>query len=227
MELLWQRSCRTASAAFTAILGWWLLKERLDWIKILAVILCLSGCVLVSAAYNPDVWNTNFMAILIGIFTGLAYAAYSLMGRSASMRGLNPWTTLLYTFGFATLYLFLVNILPGNFLPGSAQKPLDFLWLGNQWTGWLVLFILGAGPSLLGFGLYNVSLSHLPASIANLVLTTEPVFTATIAYFFLDERLTLIQLLGSLLILSGVVALRLYEGNSARKMPGFTQQEIG
>jgi len=216
-----------SSAAFTAILGWWLLKERLDWIKILAVVLCLSGCVLVSAAYNPVVWNTNFIAILIGIFTGLGYAAYSLMGRSASMRGLNPWTTLLYTFGFAALYLFLVNILPGNILPGTAQKPVDLLWLGNQWAGWLVLFLLGAGPSLLGFGLYNVSLSHLPASIANLVLTTEPVFTATIAYFSLQERLTMIQLLGSLMILAGVVVLRLYEGNNARKANKIPKKEFG
>jgi drug/metabolite transporter (DMT)-like permease len=36
------------SAGFTALLGWWLLKERLDWAKLLAVAISLGGCVLVS-----------------------------------------------------------------------------------------------------------------------------------------------------------------------------------
>ncbi len=36
------------SAGFTALLGWWFLKERLDWAKILAVVLSLAGCALIS-----------------------------------------------------------------------------------------------------------------------------------------------------------------------------------
>jgi drug/metabolite transporter (DMT)-like permease len=90
------------SAGFTALLGWWFLKERLDWAKIVAVILSLSGCVLVSNALNLTAWTANFVGILTGILSGLLYAIYSLMGRSASQRELNPWTTLLYTFGFAS-----------------------------------------------------------------------------------------------------------------------------
>ena len=48
--------------------------------------------------------------------------------------------------------------------------------------------------------------------MANLVVTLEPAFTAVIAYFLLGERLTWIQIGGSLLILGGVVFLRIYEG---------------
>ena len=85
------------------------------------------------------------------------------------------------------------------------------MWLGGQWQGWLTLFILAVIPTLAGFGLYNVSLSLMPSSVVNLVVTTEPAFTALWAYFLLGERFTTIQLLGSLVILSGVVALRLFE----------------
>jgi drug/metabolite transporter (DMT)-like permease len=63
--------------------------------------------------------------------------------------------------------------------------------------------------------LYNVSLTYLPSSVANLVVTLEPAFTAVTAYFLLGERLTWIQIIGSLLILSGVVFLRIYEGKLA------------
>lgn len=206
------------SAGFTALLGWWLLKERLDWVKLLAVALCLGGCALVAGALNLAAWQSNLIGILTGILSGLGYALYSLMGRSASQRGLNPWTTLIYTFGSATVVLLLVNLLPGGILPGAATRPADLFWLGDALAGWGFLFLLAAGPTVLGFGTYNVSLTHLPSSVANLIVTLEPAFTAVTAYFLLGERLNGPQIFGSLLILAGVVLLRVYDGWLARQM---------
>ncbi len=203
------------SAAFTALLGWWLLKESLDGYKLLAVLFSLGGCVLVAGALDPAAWTANLAGILTGVLSGLCYAVYSLMGRSAAQRGLNPWTTLLYTFAVAAVFLLAFNLLGGAFLPGAARSPADLLWLKNALAGWIVLFLLAAGPTLLGFGLYNVSLGYLPSSVANLIVSLEPAFTALIAYFFLGERLTAIQVLGGLLILAGVAVLRLREGRMA------------
>jgi drug/metabolite transporter (DMT)-like permease len=200
------------SAGFTALLGWWFLKERLDWAKLLAVALSLGGCVLVSGALEPAVWSSNLSGILTGTLSGLCYAIYSLMGRSAAQRGLNPWTTILYTFGFAAAFLLIFNLLPVKPFPGTATRPADLLWLGNAVAGWGVLFLLAAGPTLAGFGLYNMSLGYLPSSVANLIVTLEPAFTAASAYFLFGERLNGIQVGGSLMILSGVVFLRIYEG---------------
>jgi drug/metabolite transporter (DMT)-like permease len=215
------------SAAFTAILGRMFLKESLGWVKILAILLCLGGCYLVAGAYDPSVWNTNFIGILMGVISGLAYAIYSLMGRSASQRGLNPWTTLLYAFLFAACTLFVANLVIGPWLPGGAQRPADFFWLGGELKGWGVLFALAAGPTVIGFGMYMVSLSRLPSSIANLIVTTEPVFTATFAYFLLGETLTGIQVGGSLLILGGVLFLQLFEGYQSRKTGQMETGPIG
>ena len=200
------------SAGFTALLGWWLLKERLDWIKLLAVAFSLGGCVLVADALNPAAWQTNLIGILTGILAGLGYAVYTLMGRSASQRGLNPWTSVVYTFGFAALFLLAFNLLPGEVLPGAAVRAADLFWLGDALEGWGILFLLAAGPTLLGFGLYNTSLSYLPSSVVNLIVTLEPPFTAIIAYFLLGERLTGMQIFGGLVILAGVVLLRVSEG---------------
>jgi drug/metabolite transporter (DMT)-like permease len=205
------------SAGFTALLGWCLLKERLDWAKILAVCLSLGGCVLVSGALAPAAWRANLTGIMTGVFSGLFYAIYSLMGRSAAQRGLNPWTTLLYTFGYAAVFLLVFNLAPMGFLPGKASRLSDFLWLGHAAAGWGALFLLAAGPTLAGFGLYNMSLSYLPSSVANLIVTLEPAFTAVIAYFLLSERLNGMQVGGSLLILAGVVFLRVHEGWEARQ----------
>lgn len=204
-----------SSAAFTALLGWRLLREPLTLPKLAAVALSLGGCVLVADALAPAAWTANPLGILTGLLSGLGYAAYSLMGRAAAQRGLNPWTTLLYTFGFATLFLVGVNLLPGALIPGTIAAPADFFWLGRAWGGWGLLLLLAAGPTVAGYGLYNVSLTLLPSSIAHLILTLEPVFTAVIAYFVLSERLTLTQWLGSGLIISGVLILRW--GNGRRR----------
>ena len=92
--------------------------------------------------------------------------------------------------------------------------------LGCRLGGYI---LLAAGPTLAGFGLYNTSLSLLPSSVANLILTSEPVFTAAIAFILLGERMTGMQIVGSLVILSGVVFLRVYEGwwmSQAQPAPG-------
>jgi drug/metabolite transporter (DMT)-like permease len=200
------------SAGFTALLGWWLLKERLDIAKLLAVTLCIGGTVLISGALDPAAWRLNLLGILTGIISGLFYAIYSLMGRSASKRGLDPWTSLVYTFGVAAIFLLIFNLLGRSHIPGTITRPADFLWLGKAGDAWGILFLLAVGPTLAGFGLYNVSLTYLPSSVANLIVTLEPACTAVIAYFLLGERFTWIQVGGSLLILGGVVFLRIYEG---------------
>jgi len=200
-----------SSAGFSALLGWALLKESLGWAKILAVIASMGGCVLVSGALQQASWDANTPGILFGVFSGLFYAGYSLMGRTASQRGLNPWTTLLYTFSFAAVFLMLFNLVPGDLIPGTAATPSEFFWLGDAAVGWGVLILLAAGPTVAGFGLINVSLGFLPSSVTTLILTTEPVFTAVTAYFFLGEMLTGVQMGGGLLILTGVVVLTLWD----------------
>ncbi|MCP4902453.1 MAG: DMT family transporter [bacterium] len=201
-----------SSAAFTALLGHWLLHERLDVGRFIVIGLCLTGCILVSGAWSPVVWSVTPIATLVGVLSGLSYAAYSLMGRTASLRGLNPWSTLAYTFCFAAMILLFANLVGGDAVPGAAAHSTDLFALGNAWHGWGFVFLLAAGPTVIGFGLYNVSLTHLAASVANLVVTLEPVLTGILAFLLLDEVLTATQLVGSTLIVVGVAILRIQEG---------------
>jgi drug/metabolite transporter (DMT)-like permease len=206
-----------SSAAFTALLGWAFLKESLGWVKVAAVVLSIGGCVLVAGALNAAAWQVNLSGILTGVAAGLLYAIYSLLGRSGSQNGLNTWTILFYTFSIATGFLLIFNLVPGGPLPGSAAVPADLMWLGRSVAGWGILFALAAGPTLAGYGTYMLSMRYLPSSVANLIVSMEPAFTAVIAFFVLGEMLTGVQIGGSVMILAGVVLLRIGEGKSKKK----------
>jgi len=198
-----------ASVAFTAVFGWLLFNEDLGWVKVSAVVLSLTGCALVANALDPSLWALNVVGIFVGLAAALGKAAYSLMGRSASQRGLNPWTTLVAIFTVASAILLAANLGFGKFLPGGAQTPADLFWLGSSLKGWAVLIIMAMVPTLMGYGLYNTSLKYLPSSVANLVVTIEPLLTAIFAYFLLGELLTPIQLIGGALVLGSVVLIRI------------------
>lgn len=203
------------SPAFSAVLAVWLLKEHMDWVRIGAIVLCLAGCVFVAEAYNADAWNTNLGGILAGLFTGLTYALYTLLGRKTAQRGINPWTSLTYVFGFAALVLLAVNLLFSGVLPGTAAEVSGVIPRMNP-AGWGVLLILAAGPTVLGFVLTNISLTYLSPNLTNLILTSEPVFTSITAFFFLGETLGAWQIAGTVLIMGAVIFLRIYEDRKVK-----------
>jgi drug/metabolite transporter (DMT)-like permease len=159
---------------------------------------------------DPSVWKVNSIGILFGLLTGLLYACYSLVGKVGSNKSMDPWTTMLYGFSNAILFLFLFNLIV-NTLGGQSLFS-NFMWLGTSVSGWGILFFLGIGPTIGGFGLYLMTLSYLPATVTNLIASLEPAFTAIWAYFLLHEQLTFIQIAGSLLVLASVILLRLGEG---------------
>ena len=201
------------STAFTVLIAWWLFKEQLSLAKMIAVLLSLGGCVLVSNAFIPGMWQVNALGITVGLLSGLMFALYSLMGKEAARREINPWNSMLWSFACGSIFLVFFNLLP--FLPGSAGSA-DALLPVLPWKGWLILVVLSFIPTILGFGLYNTSMIYLPASIANLLATLEPAMTAVEAYIFLGERMSILQVFGSALIISAVVIVRLFEDNRGR-----------
>ncbi len=196
-----------SSPAMTAILSKIIFKEQFSAIKIISILLSLAGIVFVSGAFDPSAWNLNPLGIIFGLSTGLFFAIYNLQGKHASDTKIDSWTALLYSFSFATIFLFLFNIGSDLFIT-SQPVFTDMLWLGNSYSGWGLLFFLGVVPTLGGFGLYTLSIRYLSPTTANLIATLEPAFTAIWAYFLLSEILTGTQLFGGVLVLVGVILLR-------------------
>lgn len=202
------------SAVFTPFLAKVFLGEKLTFMKIIVTLVAFLGSLLVTEAHDLSKWSGYAAGFTCGILSGLCYSIYNLMGREAGNRSLNPWTTLLYTFGFATIFLFLYILVGKLISPNPGMY--SFFHLKGQMDGWGYILLLAVGPTLLGFGLCNVSLSLLSVTTVNLTLITEPIYTMIIAYFLLGELLTPIQVIGSFCIMIAVATLYMSEGEKCK-----------
>ena len=206
-QLMWITSVQTNGAgvatvlvyiqpAIVAVISYRFLNESFDRTKIIALILTLSGMVMVSRAYDLTDVNLNWLGIVTGFGSGFTWATYALLGRYTTGR-YSAWTSLFYAFLFGALFLLPLQFFAGNLfvLDGSPN-------------GWGLLFFLALGPTLGGFALYTIGLSHLPASVATLIGTLEPVITVVLAYLLFGEVMNVVQITGAGLILWSVIMLR-------------------
>ncbi|CAI0705991.1 DMT family transporter [Serratia quinivorans] len=202
------------SVGFTVFLGWMIYSERLNLRQLVVIVVSLGGCFLVSNGDSMGNSHFNLLGLLVGMLSGIGYTLYTLGGRVATERHYPVWNTILYVFGFSAVYQWLFNAALTFYPLAAFHGMTGSLWFlsegvqGIEWRGWLLLLTLAAGPTLLGFGLYNISLKTLPLAVANLILSLELVFTAVIAYFLLGENMNQLQLLGSALVLGGVLMLK-------------------
>ena len=182
--------------ALVAVIAWRLFGESFTREKFAALVLSLIGMVLVSRAYDVANVNLNAFGIAVGLGTGITWATYALMARYHA-RFYSAWTSLLYAFGFGSLFL-----LPLQFF---VHDPFS---LGASVAGWGVLLFLALAPTLGGFGLYTVGLGQLPASVVVIIGMLEPVLSIVLAYFLFGETMNTFQIFGAALILVSVLLLR-------------------
>lgn len=178
------------------LVAWFLWQEPLTGRKLAAIALALAGTVLIAGLFQGEGAGAGMIEItargmLLGVGLALAYSTMSLFGKKL-VGTYSAWTVLLYIFGFGALTLLPLQIGSSFPRPLVAETLLPF-------AGLVLLTTIG------GFGLYTLGLRGLQASIATITATTEIPFAAFLAYLLLDERLTVAQIVGSLLVAVGVI----------------------
>ena len=129
---------------------------------------------------------------LLALMGAWMAAGYMLMGRQLRKKlSTIPYTALVY--GAAAGILLGVVILQRE--PVFSYSP--------EIYGWLLA--LGILPQLLGHTLFNWSLKYVSAAYVSLSLLGEPIGTIILAFVFLRESPTLLEGVGALLILFGIV----------------------
>lgn len=186
---------------FVTILAWFLFREKITAKKIIAVILAAAGTILVSGITSVGEWKIIPIGLLIALGSAITYGSLSLFGKKLS-GDYSAWTIMFYIFSFGTLTLFAVQL--GRPDPWPSSSNFLPLFIG------FVLF-----STIVGFTLYTTSLKYLPASVASITATSEIFFASILAYIFLHERMDLWQILGSVLIISGVILVSLAKDNDS------------
>ena len=129
----------------------------------------------------------NFLA-LIGAWT---VAGYLMIGRRLRARiGLVPYIFFIY--GVAALALIVYMFAAGETPLGYPQ--LTYLWI-------LALALI---PQLIGHSTYNWALRFMPASLVSVTTLGEPIGSAILAFFILNETPTALTLVGGVFILAGI-----------------------
>jgi DME family drug/metabolite transporter len=166
--------------------------ERLTRPRLLALTGAVAGAALVAEVYQPAALIASGPGLLMGLLSAAGYALYSLLGKRAMAR--HPAATvLLYNLGVGALGLLAVTLALG---PG----PLPDLPT-------LALIALGTGTllTLAPITLYLLALRELPAGVASIIATAEPVIAILLAWLVLGEALRPLQAAGAALVLGSVL----------------------
>ncbi len=138
-------------------------------------------------APNPLLGNTlEFLAMLCA-------AGYTIIIKHLTKRFSALFLTAIQAFAGAIFYLPLALWEWQGALPAISME------------GLLAILYLGVVVTLGGYGLFNFSLTKLPASRASVFINLIPAFVVILAFFILGETLNTAQLLAAGVIFLGVV----------------------
>jgi drug/metabolite transporter (DMT)-like permease len=156
-----------------------------------AAVVSVIGCFLVVQAWNPGA--IDGLGLLAAFGAAITFAIYLYSSEQAGHR-YEPVTTLVWGFGFASLFWLVVQ--PPWSFPFAEFTSAENIALG------LGVAVIG---TLLPFVCIVAALRHVPASRAAVVATLEPVLAAIIAWPVLGQDLDVAQIAGGLIVVGAVV----------------------
>lgn len=184
-----------SSPVAAGILGYLVRKERLGGRWLLATLLAVFGCGLLATGAGG--LQGDLTGILLALGAGVSYAAYTV-----SIKGLleqhAPDAVMAVVFCLAAALL----------SPLLFMSPLG--WLAEP-RGLLVALHLGVVATALSYILFARGLQTISVGTAATLSLGEPLTAALLGVLVLGEKLVAIQLIGILLLFSGLVLLAMGE----------------
>ncbi len=187
----------------SAILGYFIFKDRLT-VKFFAAALAAMGGVVLLAGIGSGIEFTDLYTrgIIYGLMTGLSYAAYLITVKYAGHKlKLPDFVTLMAWISlFTALFMGIMSAIEGeNILPP------DFYSLA-------VLFALALLVQSIGWRAIADGLTRIEAYRAGLILLLQPILATVWGIIFFSESFTSMQMIGA-----GITLAAIYIGGVARK----------
>lgn len=185
-----------------ALVAFFVFKEKVRarlWVAI--------GCVLVGLVIVAQIWASTLdgFGVVMALAAAVTLAIYFLVGER-QVTATSPLAVAFWTGGFAALFWAFFSgwwdvdpaiVLTPVSLSGNLADIVVPLWMPLLW-----LIVLGSFlPFLLSFS----ALGRLKATPAGIVASSEVIFAFLVAWLWLGEELSAVQLVGATIVLVGIV----------------------
>ncbi len=180
---------------FIAILSAYFFREKLNLIKVVGIIISVTGAIIVISKGNlNEIVQGNIGQGEIFIFCCvLSWVVYSLIGKVV-MADLSPISSVFYSCVIGTFFLFFPAFFEGIF-NNFHHYPI---------MAWLGIFYLGIFGTVVGFVWYYEGIKMIGPTKASLFINFVPVSAVILAFMILDEPITLSLFIGTILVCAGV-----------------------
>lgn len=170
-------------------------REKLNRVKVIALVLAFTGCVLVSGISGEGL---TLKGLLFGLGSGIGYGLYSILGTIA-LRKYSPYTVTAYTFLFAAT---------GSWMICNPADMISVFSRTDSLTGLIFFcFLTALVTAVVPFLSYTLGLRTVEASRAGILATIEPLVATLVGIIVFSEQLTWLSGVGIVLILTAVVLL--------------------
>lgn len=198
----------TTSPIWVALLETTVLRAPLPRPVMIGLLVAIGGGLLIGlsgdgseAAGQSD---TNLIGALLSLAGALAVSVYLIIGRK--LRGSMPVLPYIWlVYGCAGVILLVIVAL--------TQTPVT----GYSSNAYIFLVAMALFPQLIGHTSLNFAIGYLPATIVSMVTQLEPIGSAFLALILFNEQPLLLQIIGSAIILSGVILATLGRSEKRRR----------
>ena len=173
-------------------------KEPFTKQRVFALIFTFSGIMFVINIFDLDNLALHPLGLIYSLVAALSYAFFNIYAQK-NISNVSPQLLTFYP------------LVTGAILLPLISNPLAFLYTKHI----VANFNFGLGLALFGtvlpMILYYKGLKRVKASVASIIASFEPVFTAILAAIILGDNITQAQIIGGILILLGVFVLQTEE----------------
>lgn len=173
---------------FVLMLSVIVLRERVTWMKVVALVLALMG-----TALTVDPAGGQVQGILLAICAALIYSVYIIVGTNV-MKHVSPVQSSVVIFASASAVYGTLMAVNGVHLPAS----------GSGWVGIAGIVLIA---TVIPVATFLAGLERIGPTNAAMLSTLEPVVTVLLAAWIFEERLKAIVMVGGGLILVAVILL--------------------
>lgn len=190
-------------------LGLIFLRERLTKGRAVALLLTFLGAVLLVGANDLNGLSLNPTGVLYALGASFASAILVLLTYRATRK---------YPENLASAYI--ASFAAGMYL--VMKNPLDLAKMPVPSTQIIVLLVVGAVGASLAILFFFSGIRRLGATQSAILMMTEPLTAAALAFLFLGERLVPVQVVGAGMVLAGMVVAQLRPASALRELDAFS-----